>query len=160
MNQKGKQSMDTQFLTSEGHQRVLSQLEFLRTVKRVEVAQHLREVVEAGDFVGNAVYEDVKGEQAIFERRILELEHLLAIATLIEKESTDVASLGSVIHLTTHDGREYRYTIVGSYEANPCAGLISNESPVGKALLGHRAGDRVEVNTPGGVKEYALLSVE
>jgi transcription elongation factor GreA len=121
--------MDMQFLTSEGHQRVLSQLEFLRTVKRVEVAQHLREVVEAGDFVGN-------------------------------KESTDVASLGSVIHLTTHDGREYRYTIVGSYEANPCAGLISNESPVGKALLGHRAGDRVEVNTPGGVKEYALLSVE
>jgi len=91
---------------------------------------------------------------------VLELEHLLAIATLIEKESTDVASLGSVIHLTTHDGREYRYTIVGSYEANPCAGLISNESPVGKALLGHRAGDRVEVNTPGGVKEYALLSVE
>jgi transcription elongation factor GreA len=160
MNQKGKQSMDTQFLTSEGHQRVLSQLEFLRTVKRVEVAQHLREVVEAGDFVGNAVYEDVKGEQAILERRILELEHLLAIATLIEKESTDVASLGSVIHLTTHDGREYRYTIVGSYEANPCAGLISNESPVGKALLGHRAGDCVEVNTPGGVKEYALLSVE
>jgi len=160
MNQKGKQSMDTQFLTSEGHQRVLSQLEFLRTVKRVEVTQHLREVVEAGDFVGNAVYEDVKGEQAILERRILELEHLLAIATLIEKESTDVASLGSVIHLTTHDGREYRYTIVGSYEANPCAGLISNESPVGKALLGHRAGDRVEVNTPGGVKEYALLSVE
>jgi transcription elongation factor GreA len=160
MNQKGKQSMDTQFLTSEGHQRVLSQLEFLRTVKRVEVAQHLREVVEAGDFVGNAVYEDVKGEQAILERRILELEHLLAIATLIEKESTDVASLGSVIHLTTHDGREYWYTIVGSYEANPCAGLISNESPVGKALLGHRAGDRVEVNTPGGVKEYALLSVE
>jgi transcription elongation factor GreA len=152
--------MDTQFLTSEGHQRVLSQLEFLRTVKRVEVAQHLREVVEAGDFVGNAVYEDVKGEQAILERRILELEHLLAIATLIEKESNDVASLGSVIHLTTYDGREYRYTIVGSYEANPCAGLISNGSPVGKALLGHRAGDRVEVNTPGGVKEYALLSVE
>jgi transcription elongation factor GreA len=152
--------MDTQFLTSEGHQRVLSQLEFLRTVKRVEVAQHLREVVEAGDFVGNAVYEDVKGEQAILERRILELERLLAIASLIEKESTDVASLGSVIHLTTHDGRESRYTIVGSFEANPCAGLISNESPVGKALLGHRAGDRVEVNTPGGVKEYALLSVE
>jgi transcription elongation factor GreA len=152
--------MDTQFLTSEGHQRVLSQLEFLRTVKRAEVAQHLYEVVEAGDFVGNAVYEDVKGEQAILERRILELEHLLAIATLIEKESTDKASLGSVVHLAVQDGREYRYTIVGSYEANPCAGLISNESPVGKALLGHRAGDCVVVNTPGGVKEYTLLSVE
>jgi transcription elongation factor GreA len=152
--------MDMQFLTSAGHQRVLSQLEFLRTMKRVEVALHLREVVEAGDFVDNAVYEDVKGEQAILERRILELEHLLAIATLIEKESTDEASLGSVVRLATQDGREYRYTIIGSYEANPCAGLISNESPVGKALLGHRAGDCVVVNTPGGVKEYTLLSVE
>jgi transcription elongation factor GreA len=160
MNQKGKQSMDTQFLTSEGRQRVLSQLEFLRTVKRVEVAQHLREVVEAGDFFGNAVFEDVTGEQAILERRILELEHLLAIATLIEKESTGEASLGSVVHLATQDGREYRYTIVGSYEASPYAGLISNESPVGKALLGHRAGDNVAVSTPGGVKEYTLLSVE
>jgi transcription elongation factor GreA len=102
----------------------------------------------------------VKGEQAIFERRILELEHLLAIATLIQKESTVEASLGSVVRLATQDGREYWYTIVGSYEANPCAGLISNESPVGKALLGHRAGDCVVVNTPGGVKEYTLFSVE
>ena len=152
--------MDTQFLTNNGHQRVLSQLEFLRTVKRAEVTQHLREVVEAGDLVGNAVYEDVKGEQALLERRIVELEHLLATATLIEKEPTDEASLGSVVHLATPDGREYRYTIVGSYEANPGAGLISNESPVGKALLGHRAGDRVVVGTPGGVKEYTLLSVE
>ncbi len=152
--------MDTQFLTSEGHQRVLSQLEFLRTVKRAEVAQHLYEAVEGGDFIGNAVYEDVKGERAILERRILELEHLLAIATLIEKESTDEASLGSIVYLATHEGREYRYTIVGSYEANPCAGLISNESPVGKALLGRRAGDRVVVATPGGVKEYTLLCVE
>jgi transcription elongation factor GreA len=150
--------MDTHFLTSEGHQRVLSQLEFLRTVKRVEVAQHLREVVEAGDFVGNAVYENVNGEQAILERRILELEHLLAIATFIEKESTDEASLGSVVRLATQDGREYWYAIVGSYEANPCAGLISNESPVGKALLGHREGDCVVVNTPGDVKNILSLA--
>ena len=152
--------MHTQFLTSDGQQRVLSQLEFLRTVKRAEVTQHLREVEEAGDLVGNAVYEDVKGEQALLERRILELEHLLSTATLIEKEPTDEASLGSVVYLATHDGREYRYTIVGSYEANPGAGLISNESPVGKALLGHRAGDRVVVATPGGVKEYTLLGIE
>jgi transcription elongation factor GreA len=152
--------METQFLTSDGHQRVVSQLEFLREVKRPEVAQHLREVVEAGDLFGNAVYQDVKGEQAFFERRILELERLLATATLIEKEPTDEASLGSVVHLVTTDGREQQYTIVGSYEANPGAGLISNESPVGKALLGHRAGDRVVVATPGGVKEYTLLRIK
>ena len=152
--------MDTQFLTSDGHLRILSQLEFLRTVKRPQVTQHLHEMVEAGGLAGNAVYEDVKGEQALLERRIVELEHLLATATLIQKEPTDEASLGSVVHLATHDGREYRYTIVGSYEANPGAGLISNESPVGKALLGHKAGDRVMVATPGGVKEYTLLGVE
>jgi len=152
--------MNTQFLTSDGQQRVLSQLAFLRQVKRLEVTQHLHEVVEAGDLVGNAVYEDVKHEQAFLEGRIVELEHLLATAILIEKGPTDEASLGSVVHLATHDGRENRYTIVGSYEANPGAGLISNESPVGKALLGHRAGDRVIVATPGGVKEYLILRIE
>jgi transcription elongation factor GreA len=152
--------MNTQFLTSDGQQQVRNQLAFLCQVKRPEVAQHLHEVVEAGDLVGNAVYQDVKHEQAVLEGRIEELEHLLATALLIEKESTDEASLGTMVHLATQDGHEYRYTIVGSYEANPSAGLISNESPVGKALLGHRAGDHVVVATPGGVKEYALLSVE
>jgi|SRR5947207_2279860 len=152
--------MNTQFLTSDGHQRVLSQLEFLRQVKRPEVTQHLHEVVEAGDLVGNAAYEDVKHERALLEGRIVELEHLLATAILIKKEPTDEASLGSIVHLATHNGREYRYSIVGSYEANPGAGLISNESPVGKALLGHRAGDHVMVATPGGVKEYLILRIE
>ena len=152
--------MEVQFLTSDGHQRVLSQLEFLRKVKRFEVNQNLREVVEAGDLFGNAVYQDVKHEQAFVEGRIEELERLLATATVIEKESTGEASLGSIVHLAAHDGREFRYTIVGSYEANPGAGLISNESPVGKALLGHKAGDRIIVATPGGVKEYTLLCIE
>ena len=152
--------MDMQFLTSDGYERALGQLEFLRTVKRVEITSHLREVVEAGDLFGNAVYEDVKDEQAYLEGRIIELEHLLASATIIEKGCPDEVTLGSVVHLAAHDGRECRYTIVGSFEANPGVGLISNESPVGRALLGHKAGDIIIVATPGGVKEYALLRFE
>ncbi len=84
---------------------------------------------------------------------------LLAKAKLISEVRTDVVSLGSVVHLRNSDGREYNYKLVGAYEANPSAGRISNESPVGKALLGHKVGDLVIVSTPGGVKEYIILSI-
>lgn len=152
--------METQFLTSEGYERILTQLELLRTVKRAEVAQYLRESAEAGELINNAAYEDARQEQARLEGRIRELEHLLATAILIDQGRTDVVSLGSVVHLVTHDGREYRYIIVGSYEADPGNGRISNESPVGKALLGHKMGDQVMAATPGGVKEYTIVSVQ
>jgi transcription elongation GreA/GreB family factor len=79
---------------------------------------------------------------------------------LIDQGRADVVSLGSVVHLVTRDGREYRYIIVGSYEADPGNGRISNESPVGKALLGHTAGEQVIAATPGGVKEYTIVSVQ
>jgi len=151
--------METQFLTDDGRQRALTQLEFLRTVKRAEVAQYLHEAKESGDVIDNAAYEDAKNEQARLEGRILELERLLATAKPISKLLTDEVSLGSIAHLRTPDAREYHYTIVGAFEAKPTAGLISNESPVGKALLGHKVGDLVIVSTPGGVKEYTILSV-
>ena len=133
--------METQevFLTDDGRQRAVAQLEFLRTVRRAEVAQYLHDAKESGDVVDNAAYEDAKNEQARLEGRILELEQLLATAKPINKlPTTDVVSLGSVARLHTPDEREYCYTIVGAFEAKPSAGLISNESPVGKALLGHR----------------------
>lgn len=154
--------METQdtFLTSDGVQRALSQLEFLRTTKRSEVAQYLHEAKESGDVIDNAAYEDAKNEQARLEGRILELEQLLAKAKLIDHARTDMVSLGSVVHLRTSDEREYRYTLVGAFEANPSAGRISNESPVGKALLGHKPGDQIIVSTPGGVKEYTIISIE
>jgi len=154
--------MNTQevFLTEDGRQRALSQLEFLRTVKRAEVAQYLHDAKESGDVVDNAAYEDAKNQQAQLEGRILELEHLLALAKTINKACNDTISLGSVVHLRTNDNRECTYTLVGAYEAEPRAGRISNESPVGKALLGHKVGDLVMVSTPGGVKEYTILSVE
>jgi len=152
--------MDTQFLTDDGRQRALSQLEFLRTVKRAEVAQYLHEAKESGDVIDNAAYEDAKNEQARLEGRIMELEQLLATAQPISKSRTNEVSLGSITHLRTPDGREYHYTIVGAFEAKPASGLISNESPVGKTLLGHKIGDMVIVSTPGGVKEYTIYKIE
>jgi transcription elongation factor GreA len=148
------------FLTNDGRQRAISQLEFLRTAGRAKVAQYLHEAKEAGDVIDNAAYEDAKNEQARLEGRILELEQLLAKAKLIDHVRTDVVSLGSIVHLSTSEGRECTYTIVGAFEADPSARRISNESPVGRALLGHKAGDQVIVSTPGGVKDYTILSVE
>jgi len=154
--------METQnvFLTPDGREQVLIQLELLRTVGRARVAQYLHEAKESGDVIDNAAYDEAKNEQARLEGRILELEQLLANAKLISKIQTDVVTLGSVVHVRNSDDREYRYTIVGSYEAKPSAGMISNESPVGKALLGHKIGDLVFASTPGGVKEYTILSIE
>jgi transcription elongation factor GreA len=157
-----KQKMSTQILTTDGQHQARSELEYLRTIKRAEVAHALREAVAAGDIARNPAFEDARFEQARLEARIAELEHLLATAHVIDPEQapTDVVSLGSTVHLEGSDGRACRYTIVGSYEADPGAGRISNASPVGKALLGHKAGDRVMVATPGGVKAYTILSIE
>ena len=148
------------FLTEDGRQRALAQLEFLRTVKRAEVAHYLQEAKEAGDVSENAAYEDARNAQARLEGRILELEQMLAVAKLIGNVSTREISLGSVVQMLAEDLREYRYTLVGAYEANPAAGLISNESPVGKGLLGREVGDVVTVATPGGIRAYTILRIE
>jgi len=148
------------FLTNDGLRKALNQLEFLRTSGRAKVAQYLHEAQEAGDVIDNAAYEDAKNEQARLEGRIIELEQLLAKAKVIDRIQSDIATLGSVVRLAISDGREVEYTIVGAFEADPSAKRISNESPVGKALLGHKPGDMVMVSTPGGVKEYTILAVE
>jgi transcription elongation factor GreA len=154
--------MNTQFLTNDGQQHAHRLLEYLRTVKRVEVSHYLREAVEAGDIARNAAFEDARFEQVRLEARITELEQLLATAQVIDLDQvpTDEVSLGSVVQLAAHDGRIYRYTIVGSYEANPGAGRISHESPVGKALLGRKTGDQVMAATPGGAKTYTIFDIE
>lgn len=149
-----------QFLTDDGRQRITGQLEFLRTVGRAKVAQYLHDAKESGDVIDNAAYEEAKNEQARLEGKIIELEQLLASAKVITKIQADVVSLGSLVHLRNADGQEYRYSIVGAYEAKPSQGLISNESPVGKALLGHKVQDLIMVSTPGGVKEYTILSID
>jgi transcription elongation factor GreA len=154
--------METQevFLTNDGRQHALSQLELLRTVGRAQVAQYLHDAKESGDVIDNAAYEEAREQQARLEGRIHELEMLLSRAKLISKIESEQVTLGSVVHVRNSDDREYRYMLVGAYEAQPSAGRISNESPVGKALLGHQVGDLVIVSTPGGVKEYTILSIE
>lgn len=147
------------FLTEEGRQRALAQLEFLQTVKRAEVAHYLEEAKEAGDVIDNAAYQDAKDAQVRLEGRIQELEQMLFAARVISHVSTQEASLGSVVQVRTAEARDYYYTVVGAYEAKPAAGLISNESPVGKALLGRKVGDVVTVSTPGGVKVYTILDI-
>src|SRR5260370_38206693 len=107
--------MDTQFLTDNGRQRALSQLEFLRTVKRAEVAQYLHEAKESGDVIDNAAYEDAKNEQARLEGRILELEQLLATAQPISKPRTNEVSLGCITHLRTPHGREHHYPTLATF---------------------------------------------
>src|SRR5260370_8557140 len=148
------------FLTEDGRQHAISQLEFLRTVKRAEVAQYLHDAKASGDVIDNAAYEDARNEQIRLEGRILELEQMLASAKLISKVSTHEISLGSVVQLRTADSREYRYTLVGAYEAKPASGLLSNDPPTGKPLLGRKLGDVVMVSTPSGVKEYTVLRIE
>jgi transcription elongation factor GreA len=149
------------FLTTDGLQKAMNQLEFLRTVKRAEVAQYLHDAQESGDVIDNAAYEEAKTQHLRLENLIHELEEVVAKAKLIEQgNEVDTVSLGSTVHLCTGEGREYRYQLVGAFEADPSAGRISNESPVGKALLGHKAGDMVIVSTPGGVKEYTILAIE
>ena len=152
--------METQeVITSDGLQHAQNQLEYLYTVGRAKVAQYLYDAKESGDVIDNAAYEDAKNQQALLEGKIQYLEQLLAKAKLISEVRTDVVSLGSVVHLQNSDSREYHYKLVGAYEANPSAGRISNESPVGKALLGHKVGELVIVSTPGGVKEYTIISI-
>src|SRR5258706_13043373 len=111
------QEMETQsvFLTNDGRQRAISQLEFLRTVKRAEVAQYLHDAKESGDVIDNAAYEDAKNQQALLEGRIIELEQLLAKAKLISRAPTDEVTLGSVIHLSTSDDRKDNYTLLGAF---------------------------------------------
>src|SRR2546421_992246 len=103
------------FLTTDGLQLAVSQLDYLRTVKRAEVAKYLHDAKESGDVIDNAAYEDAKNQQAHLEGKIWELEQLLAKAKVIDRVQTDMVSLGSVVHLETAEGREYRYSIVGAF---------------------------------------------
>ena len=148
------------FLTEDGRKRAISLLEYLRTVRRGEVAQYLHNAKKSGNVVDNVAYEEAMNEEARLEGRIQELEQLLAMARPISKVSSDAVSLGSVVFVRTEEGREYAYTIVGAFEAKPSAGLISNESPVGKALLGHKPGDVVTISTQGGVREFTIITVD
>lgn len=152
--------MSPSFLTSEGYQKLQEELEYLRTQKRQEVANRLHEAMEGGELIEDAEYEAAKNEQAFVEGRIQELEILLANARVIEENSNvDVIQVGAKVTIQENGSDPEVYTIVGPVEANPRNGRISNESPLGRALMDRRAGDEVEVEAPGGSFRVQILKV-
>ena len=155
--------MPTSFLTREGYIHLQEELEFLRTKKREEIANRLHEAMEGGELIENAEYEAAKNEQAFVEGRIKELEVLLATARVIDEAShqaTGTIQVGSTVTIKEEDLEPEIYTIVGAAEANPVNGKISNESPLGKALLNRKVGDRVQVDAPAGSFTVNILKVE
>lgn len=139
------------YLTREGFKKFEGELSQLKHQKRAEVAERIRKAKEFTDTVDNSEYDEAKAEQAFVEGRIRDLEYQLATAQIIDDHpAADYVRLGSRVTVTDNSGEEEVYTIVGSAEADPRRGFISNESPVGRALLGKRPGEEVDVVAPGG----------
>jgi transcription elongation factor GreA len=137
------------------------ELEHLRTAKRQEVAARLHEAMEGGELIDDAEFEAAKNEQAFVEGRIQELEMLLANARIVDNPSkTDVVTVATRVTIREAENEPEQYVIVGPAEASPREGKISNESPLGKALMEHRAGDTVKVDAPGGTFTVTILKVE
>ena len=140
-------------LTAEGLEKLQEELEELSTTKRREVAERIKEAREFGDISENSEYDDAKNEQAMLEQRIAQIQEKLRMATVIDATdvSTDIVQVGSVVHVKDEKtGKSVKYTIVGSAEADPEQHKLSNESPVGRALLGHKRNDVVAVQVPRG----------
>jgi transcription elongation factor GreA len=159
-NSEGRLIMPSSYLTKEGFERLQDELEFLRTGKRAEVAERLREALEDGELIENAELEAAKNEQSFVEGRIKELEILLSNAKIIEENHhTDIIQVGSKVKVKEEGYDPEEYVIVGAAEADPRLGRISNESPIGQALLNKKAGDKVKVDAPGGEFEVEILSI-
>ncbi len=149
-------------ITTEGLKQLEKELENLKTVKRREVAERIKQAIEFGDISENSEYEDAKNEQAFIEGRISVLNQMISNAKVIEEENVDknVVSLGSTVLIKDLEfNEEFKYTIVGSVEADPDASKISNESPVGSAILGKKRGDIVEIDAPAGKIRYEIIDI-
>jgi len=153
-----------ELLTAEGFEELKSKIEYLSTVRRREVAERIKDAREFGDISENAEYDDAKNEQAMLEKQIADLEEKLRSATLIDEESitTEMVSVGVTVHLKDQKTeKSSKYKIVGSAESNPAENKLSNESPVGKALLGHRRNDIVSVQVPRGpARKLKITKIE
>lgn len=151
-------------VTKEGLKKLTEELEQLKNVKRREVAERIKEAISYGDLSENSEYEEAKNEQAFVEGRIIELEEKVKYAKIItEKHQVASVQLGTrvvVRNLTKRNSKQEEYVIVGSTEADPLAHKISNESPVGRALLDKKAGEKVKVQIPSGAVEYEILKLE
>ena len=154
--------MPNNFLTKEGFQKLQDELDYLRTAKRQEVANRLHEAMEGGELIENAEYEAAKNEQAFVEGRIKELEILLATARVVEDVPlADSVQVGATVVIREEGSKvDETYSIVGAAEANPSIGKISNESPLGKALINKKTGDKVQVDAPQGSFVVSIVKVE
>lgn len=157
--------MPTSFLTKDGYIKLQKELDDLRSVKRKEVADRLHEAMEGGDLIENAEYESAKNEQAFVEGRIQELKMILANAHIIgddeKQENNGYVQVGSTVYIREEgESRSEKYIIVGAAEADPRNGMISNESPLGKAALGHQAGDEIQIDTPDGKLKFRITTVK
>ena len=149
-------------LTASGARRIEAELRELQTKRRQEVAEHIRHAKDLGDVAENPEYEDAKTEQAFVEGRIADLKSILAAAQVIEQEdvSTDEIGVGSVVVVREVESSEdWEFTMVGSFEADPDVDRISNESPIGEALMERKVGDRVEIRVPAGTVTYEVISI-
>ncbi|MHB1242680.1 MAG: transcription elongation factor GreA [Gaiellaceae bacterium] len=150
-------------LTPEGYEKLKQEIDLLSTDRRREVADRIRVAREFGDIAENAEYDDAKNEQAMLEHKIAQLEDRLSNARVIHKRDVDlsVVSVGAKVRLRDVDAKEtVEYTIVGSAEANPAELKLSNESPVGKAIIGKKKGETVEVSAPRGSLKYKILDIK
>jgi transcription elongation factor GreA len=149
------------YLTQEGIAKLKAELDDLKNVKRKELAKRLRAAIQMGDLSENADYHKAKEDQAFLEGRIQEVEYLLRNAVLIEKSgNNELVAIGSHVTIQEGDGPPETFHIVGAKEADPRNGRISNESPIGRAVVDHRVGEVVEVQTPGGVLIFKILKIE
>ncbi len=149
-------------VTNEGLQKLNEELNYLKDVKRNEVVEAIRLALSYGDLSENSEYDEAKTEQAKVESRIQELEELLKNVTVVEDHDikTDTVDIGAIVDVKNHSlGKELEYTIVGATEANPLKGKISDRSPIGKALLGRKIGEKVEVETPAGLVVFEILTI-
>ncbi|HSQ88487.1 transcription elongation factor GreA [Romboutsia sp.] len=150
-------------LTQEGYQKLEEEVELLKTVRRREVADRIKVAISFGDISENSEYDEAKNEQAQVEERILKLENMIRRAVIIDESKIDVnvVTIGSIVKVKDVEyDEEVEYVIVGSAEADPYEGRISNESPVGKSLLGRSIGDVVEVQVPDGVAKFEILEIK
>lgn len=155
--------MEEILLTQDGYERLQEELGVLINVKRREIAKKIKAAREFGDISENSEYDDAKNEQAFIEGRIKEIENMLRNARIVKDDEITgkTVSLGTTVGLRELEtGDEFSYTIVGSVESDPLNFKISNESPIGKAILGHKKGDVVKVEVPSGIMEFEILSIE
>jgi transcription elongation factor GreA len=149
-------------LTKEGYEAIEAELDELVNVKRGEISERLKEAISYGDISENSEYDTAKNEQAELEDKISKLENIIKNAVIISDSEEDADTIGLGRKFKVKDVKkkqELEYIIVASAEANPLAGKISNESPVGAALLGHKAGDKLTVDVPGGSVKYEVISI-